>query len=166
MKRQLIIRKGCPLSEYEKYQNEMKTTFAIQSQKERNIRRVTKKSDKFSVELIGYDGTLKKKWNTWPGWKTINSIVDTMPMRKVEINYSLYSDDNPKRTIPGLGFKNETTARKSIQYLKESQNMTNIQKRRIVNVLIQRAKYHPHSNSDMRKAIRLYEQFYKLLEVK
>ena len=145
--------------EYNKYIQESKTTFAIQSQKERNIKRFNKTqrtSNNLIVCLYGLDGQLKKQWNHWPTWKKINQIIDSMPIRKKEINYSLYSDDNPQTTTHGIGFKNKEVANKSIQIIKQLPKQKQTQ---IANVMIQRAKYHPHQTADMRKAIKIYQQF-------
>ena len=69
-KRLLLILKPSDYKEhpeYKKYIQESKTTFAIQSQKTRNIRRLQKyhkqPHSKLITQLYGLDGTLKKQWN-------------------------------------------------------------------------------------------------------
>jgi hypothetical protein len=76
-----------------------------------------------------------------------------MPIRQSEINYSLYSDDNPKTTTPGLGFKHKNIATQSIAILKK---LPKKQQTKIANLMIQRAKHHPHRNRDMEDAIQVY----------
>ena len=150
--------------EYKKYIQESKTTFAIQSQKTRNIRRLQKyhkqSHSKLITQLYGLDGTLKKQWNYWPTWNKINKLVDTMPIRKQEINYSLYSDDHPNTTTKGIGFKNKEVAQSSIAILSKLPTKKQTQ---IGNVMIQRAKYHPHKTKDMEQAIKIYQSFLQTL---
>lgn len=152
-------------TEYNKYIQESKTTFAIQSQKERNIKRINKfnhNSNRIKVCLYGLDGTIKKIWNKWPTWNIINKQVDTMPIRQKEINYSLYSDDHPNTTIHDIGFKNKEVAIKSLQKIKK---IDKNRQKQIVNIMIQRAKYHPHQTKNMRDAIKIYETFIKQLKL-
>ena len=162
--RLLLVTKGkSPNESYTKYQEDMKKTFSIQSQKERNIKRKSISGDIFSVKLYGYDSKLKQKWLYWPGWSAINTIVDKMPQRKKELkqkitNYSLYSDDHPSTTLKGIGFKNKEVAKQSIRILMNSK-LTDTQKLRIANVMIQRALHHPHLNNDMKQAVKIYQTY-------
>jgi hypothetical protein len=164
--RLLLVTKGTPLSQYRRYQEDMKTTSSIQTQKELNIRRKTTSGSSFSVSLYGYDGKEKKMWTTWPGWNSIRKLVDTMPIRKTELlqqkknttNYSLYSDDHPNTTLKGLGFANKQVALHSIKLLQQS-TLTTPQKLRIANVMIQRARFHPHTNHNMKEAIGIYKNY-------
>ena len=70
-----------------------------------------KKGFKFSIKLIGYDGILKKEFDTLVP-KDIFELIDSMPMSnelksgKIQpLNLSLYSDYKPETTLKGLGFK-------------------------------------------------------------
>ncbi len=72
-----------------------------------------KKGLKFSIHLIGYDGTLKKKFDTLEP-KDLFQLIDSMPMSKElksgkiqPLNLSLYSDYKPETTLKGLGFKDK-----------------------------------------------------------
>ena len=75
-----------------------------------------KKGLSFSIKLIGYDGTLKKEFDTLVP-EDIFELIDSMPMsnksksNKIEpLNLSLYSDYKPETTLKGLGFKNKEKA--------------------------------------------------------
>ena len=64
-----------------------------------------KKGLSFSIKLIGYDGTLKKKFDTLVP-EDIFELIDSMPMsnelksNKIEpLNLSLYSDYKPETTL-------------------------------------------------------------------
>ena len=86
------------------------------------------KQNNFSIKLIGFDGNVKKIYKSLIiDQKLINNIlktIDNMPMEKQKIipktakNLSLYSDYNPKTTIPGLGYKNPKKAKYTIHKIK------------------------------------------------
>lgn len=161
--RLLVITKGqIGNHSYIRYQNDSKTTSGIRIQKERNIRRKTVNGTPFTVVLFGYDGTEKRRWLYWPGWNAIARVVDTMPIRKQEINYSLYSDDSPNTTMKGLGFKNKQVAEQSIRKLQQSK-LTSIEKKRIANTMIQRNQFHAHRTDDMKQSNLVWKQFYSSL---
>ena len=71
----------------------------------RYVKLISKSNRKkiFSINLIGFDGKLKKEMNDLNS-KLVFQIIDKMPLgKKIKpINLSLYSDYNPKTTTPGL----------------------------------------------------------------
>ena len=84
----------------------------------RHVRLISnrKKGLKFSIKLIGYDGTLKKKFDTLEP-KGIFGLIDSMLISnelksgKIQpLNLSLYSDYKPETTLKGLGFKDKEKA--------------------------------------------------------
>ena len=79
----------------------------------------TNKNKTFSVNLIGFDGKLKKVMNDF-NYNLVFQIIDRMPLgKKIKpINLSLYSDYNPKTTTYGLGFKNKEKALFTINTIK------------------------------------------------
>ena len=83
-----------------------------------------KKGLKFSIKLIGYDGTLKKEYVTLEPYN-IFDLIDSMPMSKENyqgklkpLNLSLYSDYKPETTLKGLGFKNKEKATYTLNAIK------------------------------------------------
>ncbi|MDC3063215.1 DUF4174 domain-containing protein [Alphaproteobacteria bacterium] len=93
---------------------------------ERHIKLMSnrKKGLRFSISLIGYDGTLKKEFNTFVT-RDIFQFIDTMPMSKKlkktkirPLNLSLFSDCKPETTLKGLGFKNKEKAIYTLEAIK------------------------------------------------
>ena len=120
-----------------------------------------KRDDLFSVELLGYDGVLKYKTNKINCIEHIIELIDKMPMGKEELterikSIEIYTDAHKNSTIKGLGYKNKETALRSIDliasYPREHQF-------RIINVLYQRAKYHPYPTPGMKDAMRIFKKW-------
>ena len=123
----------------------------------KNIKLITKinKNAKFSLKIYGMDGTIKyssKKFN----FDKIMKIIDNMPYEKLKKKLSLYEDYNPKTTVPGLGFKDEDTAVKTVKKIEKKPKIYQYQ---VINTLYNRAKYHPHQTKDMRKAMKIFKQW-------
>ena len=114
----------------------------------------------FGLFLIGYDGTLKKTYKVL----TLNNIIkniESMPMGSMEVkknnkHLSLYDNYHPKSSIKGLGFKDEKTA---IYTLEKIKNQPLKYQLSVVVTMLNRAKFHPHQTSDMKKAILMYEKW-------
>ena len=121
-----------------------------------------KKGLKFSVKLIGFDGTLKKEYlNLEP--QNIFDLIDSMPMsnetckgRLKPLNLSLYSDYKPETTLKGLGFKNREKATHTINAIKDRDKKYQVN---VVSTMLGRAKKHPNRNSDMDEAILVFEKW-------
>ena len=80
------------------------------------------KDNKFNIQIIGFDGKVKKNYKKFNVNK-IFKLIDAMPMAKLEKkvkakNLSLFSDYNPKTTIKGLGFKDKEKALYTIDRIK------------------------------------------------
>tara|TARA_Y100000780_G_C13676321_1_gene414329 strand:- start:1334 stop:1999 length:666 start_codon:yes stop_codon:yes gene_type:complete len=71
-------------------------------------------------------------------------------------NMKLYTDDRPKTTIKGTGFKDKKTAKKTIKLIK---NRSIMYKKALVITMLNRAKYHPHKNENMEEAIEVFEDW-------
>tara|TARA_E500000178_G_C16992439_1_gene741522 strand:+ start:1105 stop:1629 length:525 start_codon:yes stop_codon:yes gene_type:complete len=118
-----------------------------------------------SIELIGFDGKIKKTYKNI-NVSSIISTIDAMPLgtlmknnKKIKpVNLSLYSDYNKKTTTPGLGFKNK---QKAIDTLKIIDNRDIKYKKSVVTTMIGRAKHHPHKTNDMEEAIKVFENWLK-----
>ncbi len=109
----------------------------------------------FSIKLIGFDGTEKKKF-TKINIKNLFNVIDKMPMSKNAKNLSLFSDYNKDTTVPGLGFKDKDKALYTLNKIKNKSIKYQIS---LVNTMIGRAKNHPHQTKDMRDALKIFEKW-------
>ena len=121
-----------------------------------------KKGLKFSIKLIGYDGTLKKECSTLEP-HNIFDLIDSMPMSKQDnhvklkpLNLSLYSDYKPETTLKGLGFKNKEKAIYTIDAIKARDKKYQVN---VVSTMLGRAKKHPNKTADMDEAILVFEKW-------
>ena len=119
----------------------------------------TNKNKTFSVNLIGFDGKIKKVMNDI-NYKLVFQIIDKMPLgKKIKpINLSLYSDYNPKTTTYGLGFKNKEKALFTINAIKNRSAKYQVN---VVSTMLGRAKNHPNKTKDMSYAIRVFNDWMK-----
>ena len=119
----------------------------------------TNKNKTFSVNLIGFDGKIKKVMNDI-NYKLVFQIIDKMPLgKKIKpINLSLYSDYNPKTTTYGLGFKNKEKALFTINAIKNRSAKYPVN---VVSTMLGRAKNHPNKTKDMSDAIRVFNDWMK-----
>jgi len=74
----------------------------------------------------------------------------------MSINTTLYEDKHPKKSLKGLGFKNEEKARYTLKVIK---SLPLTYQKQIVITLFNRAKYHPYFNSDMKKAMNIFSKW-------
>ena len=70
----------------------------------------------------------------------------------------LYTNNHPETTLHGTGFKNKDKAIQSI-ILVESSKKTKYEQFLIINVLYNRAKYHPHQTKDMKEAMKIFKKW-------
>ena len=119
----------------------------------------TNKNKTFSVNLIGFDGQIKKVMNDL-NYKLIFQIIDKMPLEKKikPINLSLYSDYNPKTTTNGLGFKNKE---KDLFAIGKIKNRSTKYQVNVVSTMLGRAKNHPNKTKDMDGAIKVFDDWMK-----
>lgn len=121
------------------------------------------KNFKFNIKLIGFDGNVKSQY-TILDIKKIFKLVDKMPMAKLlqkyknlkPTNLSLYSDYNKKKSMKGLGFKNKKKALYTISVIKNKPIKYQLN---VISTMIGRAKNHPHINSDMKEAIKVFQDW-------
>tara|TARA_B100000900_G_scaffold296334_1_gene254897 strand:- start:44 stop:595 length:552 start_codon:yes stop_codon:yes gene_type:complete len=121
-----------------------------------------KKGLRFSIKLIGYDGTLKNEFDTLVP-KDIFELIDSMPMSnelksgKIQpLNLSLYSDYKPETTLKGLGFKNKEKAIYTLDAIKGRDTKYQVN---VVSTMLGRAKKHPNRTADMEDAIIVFRQW-------
>lgn len=62
----------------------------------------------------------------------------------------LYTDDNPATTLKGTGFKDATTALRTIELVSKRSLTYQFQ---TINTMLHRARHHPHATPEMQKAI-------------
>lgn len=115
----------------------------------------------FSVELFGYDGTLKYRTNKVNCIEHIIELIDKMPMGHEELterikSIEIYTDAHKNSTIKGIGYKNKETALKSIELVKSYSKEKQF---RIINVLYQRAKYHPYPTPEIKDAMKVFKKW-------
>ena len=75
----------------------------------------------------------------------------------------LYTDNNPKTTTKGLGFKNAQVAKDT---LKKIAHRDPIYQKQVVITMYHRAKYHPHRNENMEKAMKIYAKWMDIRKIK
>ena len=121
-----------------------------------------KKGLKFSINLIGFDGTLKKKFSAFEP-KNIFETIDSMPMSselrsgKIQpLNLSLYSDYKPETTLKGLGFKDKEKAIYTLNAIKGRDTKYQVN---VVSTMLGRAKKHPNKTPEMDDAILVFEKW-------
>jgi len=116
------------------------------------------KENKFNIQIIGFDGKVKKNYKLLNVSK-IFKLIDSMPMAKLEAkNLSLYADYNTKTTIKGLGFKNKDKALYTIERIKNEPIKYQIS---VINTMLGRAKNHPNKTKDMDDAIKIFNKWIK-----
>ena len=114
----------------------------------------TNKTTNFSINLIGFDGKSKKKFDKLD-YKLVFKILDKISLNKKikPINLSLFSDYNPKTTTQGLGFKNKEKALYTISAIKNRSARYQVN---VIATMLGRAKNHPNKTKDMNDAIKLF----------
>ena len=116
----------------------------------------------FSIKLIGYDGILKKEFDTLSP-KDIFKCIDTMPMsknlksgKKQPLNLSLFSDYKPETTLKGLGFKDKNKAIYTLDAIKGRDTKYQVN---VVSTMLGRAKKHPNRTANMEDAIIVFKKW-------
>lgn len=109
----------------------------------------------FSIKLIGFDGTEKKKF-TKINIKNLFNVIDKMPMSKNAKNLSLFSDYNKDTTVPGLGFKDKDKALYTLNKIKNKSIKYQVN---VVSTMLGRAKNHPNQTEDMKDAIKIFQKW-------
>ena len=117
------------------------------------------KKNNFSIELIEFNGELKKKLDKLD-YKVVFKTFNKMPLsNKIKpINLSLFSDYNPKTTTKGLGFKNKEKALYTINTIKNRSTKYQVN---VIATMLGRAKNHPNKTNDMNDAIKLFSEWMK-----
>jgi len=138
------------------FKEEFNKTKNQKFKKEFNLKIKHLKADKFKLEIFN-NNELIKTYYKYHFNNLIKFIEKNFNKKPSKINFSLYSDDNPKTTLKGTGFKNKEKAEETIKLIKNKE--INYQKQ-VINTMINRAKYHPHQTEEMRQAIKVFEKYY------
>jgi len=77
----------------------------------------------------------------------------------------LFTDEDPKNTIKGLGFKDKETAERSINIIKRS-GKTHAHKMQAAMAMEQRARFHAHQTPGIRAGQKVYAKFIKEMKKK
>ncbi len=147
------------LQNYKKYVKELKVR-NITFQKKVNKNR----SQLFNISLYGYDKKLKYRSNKINCIPIILKKIDQMPMGKLEEkvrklkSIELYTNAHPTSTTKGTGYKDTKAAKKSLLLIKKKPKSYQFL---VINTLYQRAKYHQHQTKDIRKAMKIFQNWIK-----
>jgi len=149
--------------QYQKIKEEYQTN--IKEFHKRHIKLLTNrnKTNKFNIQIIGYDNEIKKNYKKFDMNK-IFKLIDSMPMSKYENkikpkNLSLFSDYNPKTTIKGLGYKNKEKAIDTIDRIKNEPIKYQVN---VISTMLGRAKNHPNKTKEMDQAIKIFIKWMKI----
>ena len=77
----------------------------------------------------------------------------------------LYTDEDPRGTIQGLGFKDKATAEKSVNIIKRS-GKTHAHKIQAAMAMEQRARFHPNATPGIKAAQKVYAKFIEEMKEK
>ena len=77
----------------------------------------------------------------------------------------LYTDEDPKGTIQGLGFKDKATAERSVNIIKRS-GKTHAHKIQAAMAMEQRARFHPNATPGIKAAQKVYAKFIEEMKKK
>ena len=74
------------------------------------------------------------------------------------MSISLYSDDNPKTTIKGFGYKNKEKAEETIKLVEKTNRGINY-KFQVINTMYYRAKHHKNKTKGMEEAMKVFKKW-------
>jgi len=75
---------------------------------------------------------------------------------------TIYTNAHPNTTIKGTGFKDAKKANETIKIINKkikNKEISIIRAKQIINILIQRAKYHPYKTTNMQSAINILQKW-------
>lgn len=120
--------------------------------------------------MPGNSPTFKKRYKYYSKFRKNPRV----PKRSGKKTYSrpedhsdLFTDENPRGTVKGLKFKDRESARKSVKRLNSmlrSKKVTYAHAMQIANTMEQRAKYHAHSNKNIKAGGKVWSGYKKKLK--
>ena len=75
---------------------------------------------------------------------------------KKKVNLSLYSDNHPKTSTKGTGFKDKQKALDTLNIIKDRDL---VYQKQVVLTMYNRAKYHPNQTLTMKEAMRVFKKW-------
>ena len=138
---------------YEEFNKEKNKTENIKNFKERNIKVKRSECNDFELQILDDNNKIIKLYNYLPSF---NQLYKYFPIvKKTDINYSLYSNDNPDKSL-SVGFKDEKTAKDTLEKIKKKPHGYQV---KVVLTMYNRAKYHPHQTPDIKKAMKVFKKW-------
>ena len=104
----------------------------------------------------------------------LSSIIESRDNPRIPKKYEgqdpsehsdLYTDEDPKGTIQGLGFKDKATAERSVNIIKRS-GKTHAHKIQAAMAMEQRARFHPNATPGIKAAQKVYAKFIEEMKEK
>lgn len=139
--------------EYDDFIKEKNKTINIKNFTERNIKVKTKTCDEFEFLIVDDNNKIIKLYNYIPSFTKIYKYFPIV--KETDTNYSLYSNDNPESSLD-VGFKNEKVAYDTINKINKKPRGYQV---KVILTMYNRAKYHPHQTSDMKKAMKVFKKW-------
>jgi hypothetical protein len=75
-----------------------------------------------------------------------------------KVNTTLYDDTHPEKSTKGTGFKDK---QKALDTLKIIKNRDMVYQKLVVTTMYNRAKYHPYQTSNMKDAMKVFNEWLK-----
>jgi len=145
--------------EFNYFKKEKNKTINIKNFKERNILVKTKKCNEFELIISDDNNKIIKLYNYVPLFKELYKYFPLI--KKTNINYSLYSNDNPDKSEK-VSFKNKEEAIKSIEKIKKKSHTYQV---KVILTLYNRDKYHPHQTYDEKGNVNIFKMVKKIKNI-
>jgi hypothetical protein len=75
---------------------------------------------------------------------------------KKKVNLSLYSDNHPKTSIKGTGYKDKQKALDTLKIIKDK-NIT--YQKQVIITMYNRARFHPYQTKNMKEAMKIFKKW-------
>jgi len=139
--------------DYQEFKKEKNKTESMKNFKERNIKVKRVDCQELELRIVDDKNKIIKLYNYIPSFSELYKYFPIV--EKTDKNYSLYSNDNPDKSI-SAGFKDEKTAIETINKIKKKPHGYQV---KVILTMYNRAKYHPHQTSDIKKAMKVYRKW-------
>ena len=139
--------------DYQEFKKEKNKTESMKNFKERKIKVKRVDCQELELRIVDEKNKIIKLYNYIPSFSELYKYFPIV--EKTDKNYSLYSNDNPDKSL-SVGFKDEKTALDTINKIKKKPHGYQV---KVILTMYNRAKYHPHQTSDIKKAIKVYRKW-------
>ena len=139
---------------------------------EKKVSSRTKAIKKFVADKPDFAVDMPEDWTG--AWQENYTPEDMLANPRIPKKYEgqdpsehsdLYTDEDPKGTIQGLGFKDKATAEKSVNIIKRS-GKTHAHKIQAAMAMEQRARFHPNATPGIKAAQKVYAKFIEEMKEK